>query len=148
MGRRCRDCSECCTALVVEDVPTDAFERCKHQCARGCAVYANRPKPCAVFECQWLMGHWATCDRPDKSGVVMTAEEHPSLPEGRLLYKAHVTRETERGSRLLHGIANYALVYIIFRDGRTKIAGPKEDIASFTQWAKATGVPFTDGQRP
>ena len=146
MPRRCRDCSECCTALVVDDVPTDAFERCKHQCARGCSIYAKRPKPCADFECNWLLGLGGNGDRPDKSGVVFTGQAHPSLPEGRWLYKAHIMRETERGWSLINRVANQALVYVVFRNGQRQVLGPPEDVHSFRVWGAASGLPVADGQ--
>lgn len=45
---------------------------CKHLCAHGCSIYADRPAVCSTWECAWRSG-WLggdERDRPDKLGVM------------------------------------------------------------------------------
>jgi hypothetical protein len=38
---------------------------------RGCAIYDNRPLPCQLYQCLWLMGKGEKSDRPDHLKIVM-----------------------------------------------------------------------------
>lgn len=77
--RLCGECRACCTILRVPDVPTEAQERCQHECATGCSVYMVRPQPCRDFECLWLQG-WGTRDqRPDRLKVMLDARTEVDL---------------------------------------------------------------------
>lgn len=74
-GRACGGCQACCKALPVELVPDmvkPANTRCPHQCARGCAIYDERPEPCQYWSCRWLFDpDTAAMKRPDKTGYIV-----------------------------------------------------------------------------
>ena len=72
-GRACRSCQFCCTHVPVEEPLNKlAGERCKHQCSKGCAIYANRPDPCKAWSCVWLFHEDAAAmKRPDISGYAI-----------------------------------------------------------------------------
>ena len=77
--RSCGDCRLCCKLLLVE-APDEDFLKpqgkwCEHACDSGCAIYADRPKACAKFICQWLNGSFAERDRPDRAHLVICLEE-------------------------------------------------------------------------
>lgn len=67
--RQCGQCQECCTVMPVEHFRKEAGVRCRHQCARGCAIYDSRPQECATYTCSWIEGNFREKDRPDKSGL-------------------------------------------------------------------------------
>jgi hypothetical protein len=71
--RECGDCQLCCKLLPTKEVPTLAGERCKHQRhGVGCAIYPNRPLPCQLWSCRWLINDDTTgLRRPDRSRYVI-----------------------------------------------------------------------------
>ncbi len=71
--RQCGECQLCCRLLPVRELEKVANERCKHQRFRkGCAIYAERPLPCALWSCVWLINNDAAdLIRPDKSHYVI-----------------------------------------------------------------------------
>jgi hypothetical protein len=49
-----------------------AGERCPHQRFKGCAIYADRPACCALWNCRWLINaDTADLRRPDRSHYVI-----------------------------------------------------------------------------
>ena len=61
----------------IQDIDLVEGERCPHM-RNGwhpCGIYDDRPAGCRKFECDWLRGHLASKDRPDKFGLVVTAQE-------------------------------------------------------------------------
>ena len=86
--RKCGDCIVCCVYLNI-DVPElkkKALSHCPHVQAhadevvgesvcfsgKGCTIYEKRPPdPCRGYRCEWLDGHGAEEDRPDRSGVLV-----------------------------------------------------------------------------
>lgn len=74
-ARQCNGCTLCCK-LIPADLPSGkklAGERCPHQRAnKGCAIYAYRPLPCAMWNCRWLINaDTADLRRPDRSHYVI-----------------------------------------------------------------------------
>lgn len=75
----CGGCTACCTIMRVEMDPVkEPWQRCPHECARGCAIYADRPAPCREWSCLWLHSQQRPDVpampggmRPDRSGVVL-----------------------------------------------------------------------------
>lgn len=76
-GGGCGGCNACCTLMKVEmEPPKPARERCVHCVKGGCAIYEERPEPCRVWSCVWLLSQdkpqrLASALRPDRSGVVL-----------------------------------------------------------------------------
>lgn len=83
--RRCGPCNACCTVLGVRNVPGVGTgpdeepgmkmpgDRCAHQSASGCGIYADRPDACRTYRCAWLEGQWGDGERPDRLGVLFDA---------------------------------------------------------------------------
>lgn len=71
--RECGSCQVCCYALGIRDdkAPSEAWQRCTFQCSKGCSIYADRPKPCAVYRCMWLLGWGTKRFRPDRLGLLV-----------------------------------------------------------------------------
>jgi len=70
--RRCGDCTLCYKLLPVPVLGKLANERCEHQRATGCRIYADRPGPCRLWSCGWLTGEdCAPLSRPDRSHYVI-----------------------------------------------------------------------------
>lgn len=69
---RCGECNACCKPFAVPEVgKEDGVTLCRHSCPTGCAIYAERPLACRMFQCVWLArSEMATSWRPDKLGVM------------------------------------------------------------------------------
>lgn len=101
--RECGECTACCTALAIPEVPTLVGEHCTHECAEGCAIYAMRPSRCRNFECMWIGGWGAKPgDRPDRLGWLGYVDRYPEFnmvagggsKQGTVL----IVRETTQGA--------------------------------------------------
>jgi uncharacterized protein len=69
--RQCGGCTACCTTMGVGEIQKPAFQKCKHACAQGCAIYEDRPESCATWACLWRRGLVMPEElRPDKLGIV------------------------------------------------------------------------------
>lgn len=96
--RACDGCTACCFLLEVPDVPTPCFEQCPHQREGvGCAVYDQRPEPCADFGCLWIDGKAPMfvddpSDRPDNLGMAFFLFPKSPVP-GRPCVVAYELRE-------------------------------------------------------
>jgi len=59
----------------VKEFNKPAGERCKHQRATGCRIYASRPMSCRAWNCMWLVndinGDIVDLKRPDRSHYVI-----------------------------------------------------------------------------
>lgn len=87
MSGACGKCTLCCTLMkVAMDPPKPERQPCLHCSeAGGCAIYAQRPTPCAEFKCVWL----GTQDvpgirmpaqlRPDRTGIVLEVNAAATL---------------------------------------------------------------------
>lgn len=74
-GRRCGECSLCCTVLRVDELAKPAGRDCAHQrAAGGCAIHATRPPICRAYHCLWLQGGLEEDERPDRIGGVVDLE--------------------------------------------------------------------------
>ena len=85
--RRCGSCNACCTHLpipegLVSPGAKPAGIPCPHVGARGCRVYARRPRMCVEFACAWFRDPtWPAAWRPDRSGLMCLREMlEPGLP--------------------------------------------------------------------
>ena len=70
--RTCGTCTLCCRLVPVKDkdLIKPANQRCQHQSAVGCRIYADRPFSCRMWSCQWLLGADLP-QRPDFSHYVV-----------------------------------------------------------------------------
>lgn len=75
MSRTCGSCKMCCYLLPVRELDKGANQRCKHECAGGCAVYQRSAMPdsCHLWNCMWLIRpeNTANVQRPDIAGFVI-----------------------------------------------------------------------------
>ena len=81
--RQCGDCQLCCKLLPMHDneellrgrppLHKAAGERCRYQRHhKGCAIYADRPWACRMWNCRWLVNDDAAeLSRPDRSHYVI-----------------------------------------------------------------------------
>lgn len=80
--------------MGIKELEKPPYTSCKHECAKGCAIYESRPESCAGYYCVWLFEgrpdlvkegkelagvttDWPTIlreeERPDKSGLIFEA---------------------------------------------------------------------------
>lgn len=78
--RECGPCTACCTVFGIEELQKPSHQPCAHLCSAGCQIYAERPTSCATFKCYWLRGGLSDSDRPDLSGVVLSANKMTDEP--------------------------------------------------------------------
>jgi hypothetical protein len=55
MAGACGSCTACCRVYAIRELNKPTGTWCQH-CAigKGCKIYAERPKPCVEFACEWL----------------------------------------------------------------------------------------------
>ena len=133
-GRSCGDCQACCSLLGVKGLPTypnsykPPRQRCEHQCTTGCAIYEDRPAPCAEFSCHWRLGLIAGDERrrPDRFGVMFTATDDRG--RGQLLVATEVTPGSLEQGAALHTLQRWTQrdVLIVRRGEHTETFGPDE----------------------
>ena len=72
-GRRCGECSLCCTVLRVDELRKLGGTPCAHLAGAdsGCGIYTTRPAICRAYRCAWLRGAFRADDRPDHLGAVL-----------------------------------------------------------------------------
>lgn len=105
--RECGECRMCCKVLSVHErtehgkppvyVKADdtwEFHKpsgkwCQFVGGKGCTVYEDKPRCCTEFSCLWLIGVTGEEDRPDKSKVVMTAEQTPEHGNLIIVYESY-----------------------------------------------------------
>lgn len=73
----CDGCTLCCKFMKVDELNKLGNVWCQHcKIGSGCAIYAERPDSCQVYECLWLKTQSLDKPipfelRPDRSKVVM-----------------------------------------------------------------------------
>ena len=90
-SRTCGGCTACCTAMRIPSLGKPAHQSCKHECAAGCAIYADRPRECRDWYCLWVRDDgraFADHHRPDRLGVFFTASK-PDAITGVQILAAH-----------------------------------------------------------
>lgn len=74
--RECGRCTACCEIIGVAELGKPFYQQCTERVPKqGCAVYAERPQGCRLFECAWLQGYLSRPMRPDTCGVMVTASD-------------------------------------------------------------------------
>lgn len=129
MPRSCGPCRLCCLVMAVPEIHKPKGEWCRHACATGCGIYAERPQPCRDFECAWLTDPEGALlreeDRPDRVGVVFWGLRSEPDGETRELWitaALHPRQVRERGERLIERVATVMPVLRICGDAREVIA--------------------------
>jgi len=73
-ARECGTCTACCTLMAIEELNKPEFTDCAHICGSRCAIYEERPKSCADWDCLWLYGYLPDRFRPERSALVFTPQ--------------------------------------------------------------------------
>lgn len=75
--KTCGDCGLCCKLMGVRALSKPAGRWCRHfGRAKGCAIYADRPSDCRLFNCLWLLTEALNEDwKPTVSGFVLHSED-------------------------------------------------------------------------
>jgi hypothetical protein len=147
MAGNCGSCTACCRVYAIPEISKPAGTWCKH-CAvgKGCKVYAERPKRCVEFACEWL--HSQTAEgkttisgeaagpmppemRPDRCKVVfnmlaedrMSAHVMPGYPDAWRKGAARMVIEVAvaQGVRVLAGLPGSMTRTLIDRYGEREI---------------------------
>jgi hypothetical protein len=125
--RKCGTCTACCTALGVVEFAKAPGTRCGQVCRAGCRIYALRPPTCQQFECLWLQGVGGQADRPDRTGVVLSATS--SRDFGTVVQVHEVTNgaweRSARSQRLGEILARDHIVIRLRGSRRTILGGPQ-----------------------
>jgi len=114
--------------MSIEELHKIEGETCYLVRKEGCSAYSERPPSCRDFQCLWLMGAGKDSHRPDRSNVLVYAENSPKLgnvvaitemiPNGLRNPKAQgMLKELKRAKRNL---------YIRRKDGTVSLQGSEE----------------------
>lgn len=85
--RECGSCTACCAVLGVPELGKGTYEVCTHVCGCGCGIYADRPRSCRTFTCEWLRGvlevdgRVDAALRPDACGVIFDYQPESAFGE-------------------------------------------------------------------
>jgi hypothetical protein len=131
--RTCGGCSACCYIPSLPELQKLAYTTCRHDTAKGCDAYAERPAPCRAYRCLWLDGDVGDVeDRPDMLGLAFDLPDvirDDPLHEGIHVVCARELwpggSEGPRASILLLKLAAAMLVRLTFHGGRTQVTGPR-----------------------
>ena len=106
---KCGECRACCTVLGVAALKKDENTTCQHECSAGCAIYKDRPKECATYECFYHISYpnFSESFRPDKLGVIVEINECNGQ-------KAVFAREIEKGN--YQGMAQQFVEFIAMKE--------------------------------
>jgi len=123
--RKCGDCTECCTALGVDELEKDNFTKCKHLCKERCGIYHRRPKSCSDFKCCWLAGLGHKNDRPDLIKAVFAISESKLGHVVHLYEMEEDSMNTPRVKKLTEALGHSLPVVVIRKDEKIIIPGPR-----------------------
>lgn len=139
--RTCGRCTVCCTVLRVEEIGKAAGETCRYVSRDGCAVYESRPSACRGFRCLWLLGFGVDRHRPDRSGVLLEAQQ--SRLGETVVVRELAPRATlrDKGAHLMRELRRSGLgLYVKHHDGTVSIEGPQEFVDRGAEIAAESGI--------
>lgn len=120
--RECGACTACCTVIGVPELEKGTYEVCEHLCHAGCGIYADRPRSCRTFECQWLRGVLevdGSIDpalRPDSCGLIFDYQPESAFGEAFVAWEVEPGASAGgRAKSILDGLAERFLVMIVTR---------------------------------
>ena len=138
-GRGCGECRACCVVLGFDAQPDEspfakpAGEPCRHLCAGGCGIYADRPPVCRRFRCAWLQeSSLAPSLRPDRWGVMFVMNDNV-LGSGYAVYAYELRADAADRrpvARLIRRVAEQAPVIVIRLDGGREVFSADPEIAA------------------
>ncbi len=112
--RSCGDCTACCvfTRIDTPELTKPAGIACAHCTGSGCAIYDSRPPVCRTFECGYKRIPGMPVEaRPDKSGVLLTAERES--PAATVFENIYYMVATDRDPVLMDSVeANNILAFL------------------------------------
>jgi hypothetical protein len=90
------------------------YKTCEHLCAKGCAIYEQRPQVCRTWSCMWLLGYIDGDERrrPDRLGLIFTWSDRPD--GGKLLVAWEVWKDAAQKLPGAHLISRIAGKYPMF----------------------------------
>ena len=128
IGRRCGECTLCCTYLRIGAPDGSDWKKpwvtCKHCLGRKCSIYDDRPDPCRQFECLWLTDTFIPKKfRPDKvNAFFVESEEGPAfIVHCSEKNKRIITGGKSRFSKYLLGLATANPVVVLTEKGSEPI---------------------------
>jgi hypothetical protein len=140
--RTCGECRACCIVLGFEARPGEspftkpAGEPCRHLCATGCEIYAQRPPVCVRFQCAWLQTpSLSAALRPDRCGVLFAMNDN-LLGEGFAVYAYELlpgASDRPPAARLLHQVAEQATVILVRADGRREVLSADPEVQALLE---------------
>lgn len=143
-GRKCGECTACCSRLKIVELNKDVNVDCQHLCGKSCGIYNQRPQVCQDFECIWLSG-WlgGEAHRPDKLGVMFSIWKHHGeyvLHAWELWPKAF---EDDKVKRILIEVGRNATFVAAKYEGQMALVGTKSNNSQFRQVHGLSGTYFS-----
>jgi hypothetical protein len=77
LGKSCGSCTMCCRSLEIEELKKPMGKLCAN-CTEGggCGIYAERPKVCREFLCEWICERTLAPNlRPDRVGTILIDDQ-------------------------------------------------------------------------
>jgi len=140
--------------MGVPELGKRTYEACGHLCEAGCGIYADRPRSCRSFECQWLRGMLEVDGgvdlalRPDSCGVMFDYQAESAFGEMYMAWEVEPGASAGGHARaIIEELAESFLVVIVTRDpnggqgpGERRFVGPPHLVrqASDVMWSRGS----------
>ncbi len=130
-GRTCGACTECCTALIVDELKKPEWFKCLHLGKYGCRIYSKRPESCKVYYCMWMAGVGGRELRPDRLGIIFSGVTSPKLGPHILVHEIRPgAMEQAEVKKIISALTETQVVFAIGKDSmRRVLGGPSHLIA-------------------
>lgn len=140
--------------MGVHEIEKDTYQACDHLCEAGCGIYADRPRSCRTFECQWLRGVLevdGSVDialRPDSCGVIFDYQPQSAFGEAFMAWEVAPGASASGDARnIIEELGEGFLVVIMTHDpdgekglGERRLVGPPHLVrqASDVMWSRGS----------
>lgn len=124
MPRTCGSCYVCCVWLGIEELRKKGGKACRHLTGtqgpeKRCSIYEIRPQACVRYQCGWIEGLGEDAQRPDQSGVLISA--YPESFTFRITdHKKAGTIKEGNLANLLHELIGLGADNIVVVDDKNK----------------------------
>jgi len=115
--------------MRVHEMGKGPYQACMHLCATGCGIYADRPRSCRTFECQWLRGTLEVDGsiegdlRPDSCGVIFDYRPDTAFGEVYTAWEVEPGASARGPARdVIRGLEERFLV-VVMTGGREGVGG-------------------------